>query len=164
MPVPNKKLNSIQIIQKLQREIATLKAAQIATLRIQQELRESEQRWQLVLQGTNEGIWDWNLKTDELFFSHRWKEMLGYQNEDLSNHLDTWKMLLHPQDRERVMDTVQAHLERQTSHYAVEFRLKCKDGTYKWILSRGQALWDQQGNPIRMIGTHSNISERKQEQ
>ncbi|BBA79348.1 two-component hybrid sensor and regulator [cyanobacterium endosymbiont of Rhopalodia gibberula] len=164
MPVPNKKLNSIQIIQKLQREIATLKAAQIATLRIQQELRESEQRWQLVLQGTNEGIWDWNLKTDELFFSHRWKEMLGYQNEDLSNHFDTWKMLLHPQDREQVMAAVQAHLEKKTNHYAVEFRLKCKDGTYKWILSRGQALWDQQENPIRMVGTHNDISDRKQEQ
>ncbi|WP_267383172.1 PAS domain S-box protein [Cyanobacterium sp. uoEpiScrs1] len=164
MSVQKKKPNSIQIIQSLQREIATLQAAQIATLKIQQELRESEQRWQLVLQGTNEGIWDWNLKTDELFFSHRWKEMLGYQDEDLSHHFDTWKMLLHPQDRKGVMDAVYAHLERKTNHYTVEFRLKCKDKTYKWILSRGQALWDQQGNPIRMVGTHSDISDRKQEQ
>ena len=164
MPVHPKKTNSIQTIQKLQKEIATLKAAQIATLRIQQELRESEQRWQLVLQGTNEGIWDWNIETDELFFSHRWKEMLGYHNEDLSNHFNTWKVLLHPQDKERVMSAVQAHLERKTDHYAVEFRLKCQDETYKWILSRGQALWDRQGNPIRMVGTHSDISDRKQEQ
>ncbi len=164
MPVPKKTPNSIQTIQTLQQEIATLKAAQKATLRIQEELRESEQRWQLVLQGTNEGIWDWNLKTDELFFSHRWKQMLGYQNEDLSNHINTWKALLHPQDEERVMLAVKAHLERKTNHYSVEFRLKCHDGTYKWILSRGQALWDQEGNPIRMVGTHSDISDRKQEQ
>ncbi|ACK65338.1 multi-sensor hybrid histidine kinase [Rippkaea orientalis PCC 8801] len=155
---------SEQIIKQLQQEIATLKAVQQATLKIQQELQESQERWQLIIQATNEGIWDWNLRTNELFISPRWKEMLGYQDQELPNRFDTWKQLLHPQDVERVMEAVQNHLEGQTNHYQIEFRLRCQDGNYKWILSKGKALWNSAGKAIRMVGSHSDISDRKEEQ
>ncbi|MGK7940066.1 MAG: PAS domain S-box protein [Crocosphaera sp.] len=157
-------LEKEQRIEELEAEITRLKAAQEVALTMQETLRESEERWQLVLKGTNEGIWDWNLKTDEMFFSPRWKEMLGYGEQDLPNHIDTWKQLLHPQDRERVMKIVADHWAQKTNHYSAEFRLKCQDGNYKWILSRGQALWDERGNPIRMAGSHTDISDRKDEQ
>ncbi|GBF80917.1 PAS domain S-box protein [Aphanothece sacrum] len=157
MVVPQQASESVKIIEQLQAEIAALKAEQ-------KNLRESEERWQLVLQGTNDGIWDWNLKSNEMFFSQRWKEMLGYQDEDLPNHIDTWKKLLHPNDQQRVMKVLQDHLEGKTSHYSVSFRLRCVDGSYKWILSRGQALWDEAGKPIRIAGSHADISERKEEQ
>ncbi|MEA5535533.1 PAS domain S-box protein [Crocosphaera sp. XPORK-15E] len=164
MKSPQKYPNPDLIIQQLKAEINHLKAAKQEALKSQEDLRESEERWQLVLKGTNEGIWDWNLKTDEMFFSARWKEMLGYEDEELPNHIDTWKQLLHPQDTERVMKIVQEYLEKKTDHYSAEFRLRCQDGSYKWILSRGQALWNNKGKPIRMAGSHSDISERKKEQ
>ncbi|MGK7954037.1 MAG: PAS domain S-box protein [Crocosphaera sp.] len=153
-----------KLIQELQAEIIRLKADQKIALTMQETLRENEERWQLVLQGTNEGIWDWNLKTDEMFFSPRWKEMLGFGDQELPNHIDTWKQLLHPQDTERVMKILADHFARKTDHYSAEFRLKCKDGNYKWILSRGQALWDKTGTPVRMAGSHTDISDRKNEQ
>ncbi|CCQ68891.1 two-component hybrid sensor and regulator [Crocosphaera watsonii WH 0402] len=161
---PKSEIEKDKIIEKLQSEIIRLKAVQEATLIMQENLRESEERWQLVLKGTNEGIWDWNLKTDEMFFSPRWKEMLGYSEQELPNHIDTWKQLLHPQDRERVMKILGDHFAKKTDHYSAEFRLKCQDGNYKWILSRGQALWDEAGNPVRMAGSHTDISDRKNEQ
>ncbi|MGH2413255.1 MAG: PAS domain-containing protein, partial [Microcystaceae cyanobacterium] len=130
----------------------------------QQKLRESEDRWQLVLRANNDGIWDWDLETDVLFFSTRWQAMLGYEDKELDNHINTWKNLLHPDDRERAIEVLQEYLEKKIPDYSVEFRLRCQDGTYKWILSRGQALWDKSGKPRRMAGSHTDISDRKQEQ
>jgi len=126
-----------------------------------QELKESEERWQLAIQGNNDGIWDWNIKTDRVFFSPWWKEMLGYADWELVNHFDAWKIRIHPEDRDWVMNSLRNHLERTTPYYVAEYRLCCKDGDYKWILLRGQALWDEQGNPVRMVSSHTDITERK---
>jgi PAS domain S-box-containing protein len=125
-------------------------------------LRESEERWQLVLQGTGDGIWDWNPVTNEVFFSARWKEMLGYADDEIGNNLEEWSSRVHPEDLERVMAAVQAHLTRQTLFYITEHRMRCKDGSYKWILDRGQAQWDAEENPVRIVGSHTDISDRKQ--
>jgi len=130
--------------------------------RIQSELRESEDRWQLALRGSNDGIWDWNLKTNAVFFSTRWKEMLGYTNDEIANHFDEWKKRVHPDDLGWVTEAIQDHLAGKTLFYRVEHRLRCKDSTYKWILARGQALWDEAGNPIRMVGSHTDITPTKQ--
>ncbi|HEY9698437.1 MAG TPA: PAS domain S-box protein [Trichocoleus sp.] len=129
---------------------------------IEAALRESEERWQLALRGNNDGIWDWNLKTNEVFHSSRWKSMLGYTDDDLLNCLNAWSERVHPDDLDRVTQKVQAHLQQQTSFYISEHRMRCKDGSYRWILDRGQALWDEQGTPIRMVGSHTDITERKQ--
>ncbi|HIK30922.1 MAG TPA: PAS domain S-box protein [Oscillatoriales cyanobacterium M4454_W2019_049] len=124
-------------------------------------LRESEERWQLALKGTGDGIWDWNPVTNKVFFSTRWKEMLGYTDEEIGNDLEEWSSRVHPEDLERVLAAVQAHLQGQTAFYTTEHRMRCKDGSYKWILDRGQAQWDAAGNPVRVVGSHTDISDRK---
>lgn len=128
---------------------------------IEAALQESEERWQLALRGNNDGIWDWNVKTNEVFFSARWKEMLGYEEHEISNHLDEWAQRVHPDDLAWVTELIQGHFAKKTPFYISEHRVLCKDGTYKWILDRGQALWDEKGNVTRMTGSHTDITERK---
>ncbi|MBW4675502.1 MAG: PAS domain S-box protein [Desmonostoc geniculatum HA4340-LM1] len=130
--------------------------------RTEEILRESEQRWQLALRGNNDGIWDWNVKTNEVFFSTRWKEMLGYQDQEISNHLDEMLTRVHPDDLDWVTQAVQDHFAKKTPFYITEHRVLCKDGSYKWILNRGQGLWDEHDNVVRMAGSHTDITERKQ--
>ncbi|WP_442937366.1 PAS domain S-box protein [Nostoc sp.] len=131
-------------------------------IRTEEVLRESEQRWQLALRGNNDGIWDWNVKTNEIFFSARWKEMLGYEDYEISNHLNERITRVHPDDLNWVTQAVQDHFAQKTPFYITEHQVLCKDGTYKWILDRGQALWDEDGKVVRMVGSHTDITERKQ--
>jgi PAS domain S-box-containing protein len=126
------------------------------------DLQVSEERWQLALRGSNDGIWDWNVLTHEVFFSTRWKTMLGYTEAEIGNHLDEWKQRVHPEDLESVMQLLKAHFDQKTSFYVSEHRLRCKDGSYKWILDRGQALWDETGQVQRMVGSHTDITERRE--
>ncbi|MBG1239794.1 GAF domain-containing protein [Nostoc sp. NZL] len=124
-------------------------------------LRESEERWQLALHGNNDGIWDWNLKTNEVFFSIRWKEMLGYKDHEVSNGWDEWTKLIHPDERDWVIQAFQDHFAKKTPFYVCEYRVQCQDGSYKWILDRGQALWDALGDIVRMVGSYTDITDRK---
>ncbi|NJO27233.1 MAG: PAS domain S-box protein [Richelia sp. SL_2_1] len=126
-----------------------------------QALQKSEERWQLALQGTGDGIFDWNIATNEAFFSTRYKEMLGYEDGEVENSYEGWENLIHPEDVELTQATWNAYLNHQIPQYQVEFRLLCKDGSYKWILARGMALWNQIGVAIRMIGSHQDISGSK---
>ncbi|NJM77302.1 MAG: PAS domain S-box protein [Acaryochloridaceae cyanobacterium RU_4_10] len=128
---------------------------------VEEHLRANEERWQLALRGNNDSIWDWNVKTNEVFFSPRWKEMLGYTDEEIPNHLDEWAKRVHPDDSDWVTRTIQDHFAKKTPFYITEHRVQCKDGSYKWILDRGQALWDEDGTPIRMVGSRTDISEKK---
>ncbi len=128
---------------------------------IQLALKESEERWHLALRGNNDGIWDWNIKTNRVFFSVRWKKMLGHADSEVPNDFVEWEQRVHPEDLGWVTKAVQDHLDQKTLFYIVEYRLRCKDGTYKWILSRGQALWDETNIPTRMVGSHTDITERK---
>ena len=127
----------------------------------QTQLRQSEERWQLALKGNNDGIWDWDIAAGEIFYSARWKEILGYGEHEIKDNKREWEKRLHPEDRERVTQATEAHLKQKSSFFAEEYRLRCKDGHYKWILDRGQALWDSHGTPIRMVGSHTDISDRK---
>ncbi len=140
-------------------EIEALKA-ELESLK--QRLYIQEQRWELVLEGTNEGIWDWNILTGELLVSSRWQEMLGYNENDVPNRIEAWADLLHPDDRERATQIASDYLNQKIPAYAVECRLKRKDGRYQWILSRGQVLRNEQGIPIRMAGSNTDIDQRKQ--
>ncbi|MEG5238347.1 PAS domain S-box protein [Microcoleus sp. AT9b-C3] len=124
-------------------------------------LQASEERWELALRGSNDGVWDWNLNTNEVFFSTRWKEMLGYEDDEIPNHLDEWSKRVHPDDLGWVMQVIQDHFEGKTPFYSTEFQMRCKDGSYKWILARGQALLDEAGKVVRMTGSHSDTTERK---
>jgi PAS domain S-box-containing protein len=134
------------------------------TTRIQAEeaLRQSEERWELAVRGSNDGIFDLNFITEDVFFSKQWKAMLGYDDDEISNTNEEWYNRIHPDDYKRVMAAHQAHLEQKTPFFCEEYRLRCKDGSYKWILGRGQALWDERGTPLRMVGSHQDISARKQ--
>jgi PAS domain S-box-containing protein len=124
-------------------------------------LRESEERWQFALEGSGEGVWDWNVQTGQVFFSKKWKAMLGYEDHEISNDFGEWESRLHPDDARRSQAAVQAHLDGTSDRLKMEHRLRCKDGSYKWILSSGMIMSrTADGSPLRMIGTHIDISER----
>ncbi|MEI6393812.1 MAG: PAS domain-containing protein [Verrucomicrobiota bacterium] len=125
-------------------------------------LRQSQERLALVIQGSSDGVWDWDLTTNEVYFSTRWKSMLGYGEDEVGNHLSAWERLLHPDDRERALACLQAYLIGQTSTYELEHRLQHKDGSYRWILSRGVVLRDAASQPVRMAGSHVDMTARKQ--
>ncbi|MEA5517052.1 PAS domain-containing protein [Nodularia sp. UHCC 0506] len=128
--------------------------------RTEEALRESEERWQLAIAGTNEAIWDWDITTNQTFRSDRWYEMLGYQHH-LGNSSDEWSDCIHPDDYERVIAAQKAYLFRQSPDYQDEYRLRCKDGSYRWFQSRAKAVWNEQGNPVRLVGSLGDITERK---
>ncbi|HEY9642333.1 MAG TPA: PAS domain-containing protein [Coleofasciculaceae cyanobacterium] len=142
-------------------DITDRKLSEIERQQATASLRASEERWQLALQANNDGIWDWNISTHEIFYSTRWKEMLGYQEHEIQHYFEEWSSRVHPDDFEQVMERHYAHMQQKIP-YEAEYRMRCKDGTYKWILDRGQALWDANGVPIRMVGSHADISARKQ--
>ena len=126
------------------------------------ELRESEYRWKYVIEGSGDGLWDWNTSAGTVFFSKRWKEMLGLADDEIGNHLDEWSKRVHPDDLAPALAAVQAHLDGTTPHYLSEHRIRCKDGSWKWILARGLVVnRDAAGKPLRMIGTHSDITARR---
>ncbi|MEL6457462.1 MAG: PAS domain S-box protein [Cyanobacteria bacterium J06621_15] len=124
-------------------------------------LRESEERWELTLLGTGDGIFDWNIISNQAFFSTQYKEMLGFTDEEVENSYDGWRNLVHPEDIDSTEAIWQAYLNHETPQYRAEFRMLCKDGGYKWILARGMAQWNQDGEAIRMVGSHQDISQRK---
>ncbi|MDD5245191.1 MAG: PAS domain S-box protein [Syntrophorhabdaceae bacterium] len=127
-----------------------------------QALKESEERLQFALEGSGEGVWDWNIQTGEVFFSKKWKEMLGYQDHEIGNHLDEWSKRVHPDDMDGVMAEIEKHFSGQTPFYVCEHRIVCKDGSYKWILDRGKIVSrTDDGKPLRMVGTHADITGQK---
>ncbi len=121
----------------------------------------TDDRFALAVRGTNDGIWDWDIRTNEVFFSPRWKSMIGYEDHELENAFATFESLLHPEDRDRVLAELRAYLGQQIERYAVEFRFRHKDGSWRWVLARGRALRDAQEQPYRMAGSHTDITEQK---
>lgn len=129
----------------------------------EQALRESEKRHELALSGAELGTWDWNPQTGEVIFNERWAEMLGYRHDELTQHVNTWTALLHPDDVPKTIAALEAHLEKTTPFYKTEFRMKTRQGGWKWILDTGKVFErDSQGNAVRIVGTHLDITERKQ--
>ena len=148
-----------------QRRIGWLAAVEdIAQRKGEQEaLRVAVERWELAVNATRDGIWDWNPETDELYWSPRCKQMLGYDDSVPSTR--KWVAdLLHPDDRESSWAATQRHLAGETPHFELEYRLRHADGSYRWILCRGVAVRNAQGQPVRMIGSHTDISDRVESQ
>lgn len=129
--------------------------------RAEQALRESQERLALVIRGSNDGIWDWNVLTNETYFSPRWKSMLGYGDEEIANQFSAWEQLIHPDDRVLAKERVRAYLAGETTVYELEHRLRHKNGTYRCILARGVALRNDRGQPVRMAGSHVDLTELK---
>lgn len=128
----------------------------------EQALQESEFRWKFAIEGSGDGIWDWNVKTGKVYFSKRWKEMLSFSEHEISDKLTEWESRIHPDDKEETLNAVQAYFEGKSPFYINEHRVRCKGGNYKWILDRGMVVHrDENGLPLRMIGTHTDISKQK---
>lgn len=127
----------------------------------QNALAESEERYHLVVMAAKDGIWDWNFISGKWFFSIRCQEMLGYDGSEFQYNFEIWKDLLHPLDREEALKDLSDYLDKKVDTYSNTYRLRTKNGSYKWILSRGEAIWDGDGKPIRMAGSHTDITDQK---
>ncbi|GAA0816024.1 hypothetical protein GCM10009111_15190 [Colwellia asteriadis] len=128
-------------------------------------LRISEERFSVAMKGANDGLWDWNLLTDEVYFSPRWKDMLGYQESELANNVSTWQDLIFEEDLEETLDSSNKQLNGQGHYYRIEFRMKHKNGTLVNVLSRASIIYDvKTQKPIRLVGTHVDITDRKKQE
>lgn len=154
--VVNGKWNGNNVLYAVSRDISQ-------RLKYEEKLRESEARWQVALENSGDGIWDWDIKSGSVFFSRQWKEMLGYREEDISNSLDEWESRVHPEDMNQVLKDLALHFKGEVKLYKNEHRVLCKNGKYKWIFDRGKVVSrDKNGKPVRMIGVHTDISKRKE--
>jgi diguanylate cyclase (GGDEF)-like protein/PAS domain S-box-containing protein len=133
-----------------------------ARKRAEEALRESEERYALAICGANDGIWDWNLKTGEIHFSARWKEMLGCAQSEVGSLPEEWFNRVHPEDLESVRAAIAAHREGLSAHFQVEHRMRHADGRYLWMLSRGAAIRDASQKTTRMAGSQTDITARKE--
>ena len=125
-------------------------------------LRESEERLNLALQGAGLGLWDLDMRTGHIVINRHWAEMLGYELEELVPHIDSWQALTHPDDLPRVREAVNEHVQHQTPFYQIEYRILSKSGDWEWLSARGKVVeWNEDGEPLRMAGTHLVITERR---
>ncbi|UEM07660.1 PAS domain S-box protein (plasmid) [Skermanella rosea] len=137
--------------------LATRKEAAAA-----RRMAEAEERWRLALEAVGDGVWDWNARTNEVYFSPGWKAMLGFAEDEIANRLEEWDSRVHPDDREAVHAALNRHLSREASVYVNEHRVRCKDGGYRWILGRGVVIsCGPDGLPLRVIGTHTDVTRRR---
>ena len=152
------KLLASMIINALKR-----KEAEDSLRQAREELQKSEERLKYALEGSEEGVWDWNMETNEVYFSLQWKQMLGFEEHEVSSALHEWEDRVHPEDLPGAYAYIQGHLYGETHVYAHEYRMRCKDGSWKWILDRGKVYaWARDGKPLRMSGTHVDITRRKE--
>ncbi|HET9049693.1 MAG TPA: PAS domain S-box protein [Chiayiivirga sp.] len=130
--------------------------------RAEEALRDSEARWQFAVDGAGDGIWDWDIPSSKVFYSRQWKAMLGYADEEVGNTLEDWSSRVHPDDFDRCQQAVESHLRGDTPDFVFEYRMRAKDGSWCWVLSRGKTVErGAGGGSLRVIGTHTNITERK---
>jgi diguanylate cyclase (GGDEF)-like protein/PAS domain S-box-containing protein len=128
---------------------------------MEKKLRVSEERYALAMQATNDGIWDWDLNTNEIFYSSRWRHMLGLNDTSCLSHPDDWLNRVHPEDREKLTAALDAHLAGLIPTLETEYRILHQDGAYRWMMCRGLALLNSQGKPYRFAGSQSDITTRK---
>jgi diguanylate cyclase (GGDEF)-like protein/PAS domain S-box-containing protein len=134
---------------------------QLSHKQAREALKESEERYALAARGSNDGLWDWNLSANVVHYSPRWKAMLGYQEGEIGDRPEEWLDRIHDADRERVKGDIAAHQKRLTLHFESEHRMLHKDGSFRWMLSRGVAVHDASGNVLRMAGSQTDITEGK---
>ena len=149
---------ALQAATEINRELSERK-------RIEAALRASEERWSFAVEGTGAGVWDWNLRTGQVQFSRLWKEMYLYAEDEIGNSYDEWQTRIHPEDQPQAKAALKRFVDGKTVTYSSEYRMHCKDGSWKWILDRGMVVSrDADGKPLRMIGTHTDITEKKKDE
>lgn len=124
------------------------------------DMHQREERWELASRAAKEGIWDWDLQINRVYRSDTWFELFGYEPGELGDNPWVWENMIHPEDAARVLEARRKNIEGLSDRYYVEHRMLCKDGQYRWFLTRGQVLRDEQGTPVRMIGFYTNIQAR----
>lgn len=130
--------------------------------RIEQALAVSEERWQFALEGSDQGVWDWDVPSNAVYFSPRWCAQLGHTPDEVPHRLEEWSSRVHPDDLPATLRLIQDHFEGRTPIYVAEFRMRAKDGTWRWIADRGKVMTrDAAGKPLRVVGTHIDITERR---
>ncbi len=153
----------IKELKRLRRQNKELREQAINLSKAAIHLSNKETSWIYAIEGNRDGVWDWNAVTNEVFFSRRWKEMLGFEMDEITDHLSEWDKRVHPDDRDAVYISLDSHLNGESSFYQNEHRVQCKDGSYKWILDRGKIFsWTEDGKPERIVGTHTDITLRKE--
>jgi diguanylate cyclase (GGDEF)-like protein/PAS domain S-box-containing protein len=133
----------------------------MAIEKITEKLRQSEERYSLAAQGANDGLWDWDLISDKLYLSPRWKHTLGYEDKDIVNSPEAWFSLVHPDDIDGLKAAISNSISEDSFHFEHEYRIREKKGTYNWVLCRGMAMVDRSGNLTRMAGSQADIMIRK---
>jgi diguanylate cyclase (GGDEF)-like protein/PAS domain S-box-containing protein len=146
---------------QLWQQLAQVSAAKHQLEQDFEQLQQSEERYELALQGSTDGIWDWNLRNNEIFLSAQWKGMLGYEASELDNCLESWFERIHPEDLYWVKRELSVHLEGLSPRFDSEYRILHQDGSYHWMLSRGQAVLDQTGKAARLVGIQTDVSDLK---
>jgi PAS domain S-box-containing protein len=127
----------------------------------EQALRQFEERWRRALEGANQGVWDWDMKTNEVYYSPSYKKLYGFSDDDLSGMIGDWRDRIHPEDREKMDALINRHVQAESPYYETVYRIANREGKYLWIMARGIVLRkDTDGEPVRMIGTHTDISDR----
>ncbi len=130
-----------------------------AVRQAEHDLRESEERWILAIDSAGHGVWDWNVPTGTVFFSHQFKTMLGFEDDEIGNSVTEWSGRVHPDDNAEVWAILTRHFEDDRYPYRSEHRVRCKNGEWKWILDQGRVVErDEEGRPLRMIGTHTDVT------
>lgn len=127
----------------------------------EKSLQSALDRYTLVMQGSSSGIWDWDLRAGTIYFSSRWKQILGYENDELPDSLTVLHSRVAPEDKERVLQAFADYQERRSNECRIEYRLRHKNGSYRWIHTRGQCLWDDEGRAYRMLGVDMDITDSK---
>ena len=123
-------------------------------------LKATEERWRFALEGGNQGVWDWNVETGEIYFSDSYKKLYGYGPGDLKGRIEEWETMIHPDDREKMDRAIHDHIGKSDPYHESIYRVRTKDGNYKWILGRGMLIRNELGAPTRMIGTHTDITKQ----
>jgi len=147
-------LDNASLYEQAQQEI-------LVRRRVEDALRESEERYALAMRGSNDGLWDWDLRTNHVYYSPRWKSMIGFGEDEFGHSPQAWFSRVHPDDVEKLQIDLQSHLDGNTTHLENEHRILHKDGDYRWFLSRGLAVWDDNQRASRIAGSITDITERK---
>ncbi|MEN7550438.1 PAS domain-containing protein [Rapidithrix thailandica] len=152
--VVGKDSNNIELLEGFMTDITSQIQTQVA-------LKESEARWQFALESSGDGIWDWDLPQNKMFYSPQWKAILGYGSHEVAESMEEWKKRIHPEDYTRCISKFQRHLLQKTDMFQHEYRMKTREGKYKWVLTRGKVIkFSSLGKPLRVIGTQTDISDK----